>query len=448
MLDDVTEQEVRDFRRSMKPTVAEAVREAARMRDPAELAAYAFDLCRPAWKLPGRLAEEFTALVAEHKRGRPLLWAIATSASPPASQLAAVQIALRDEPLPTGPAMQVGMLEVERAYALDGDSESTLVIGGTRPDVDGLQIFGLTIEREATGGAVMDGVASFTDTATKVDELRDLTADDLGIEPVEISPAAALARVVAAARRCGELGLRPSNDGMLAVNLLVRASRIADAEDVLAMLPAGTPPGADAEDEFAESLEAWCEAGEAGEEWTALVMFAGCALFEFLAETYDQPIEELERADIEEFLLEHMAGSDDLVDEAVELFPIALADVLRFLGESGRVDPDHADGLAETVTALTPRFVERDSRTRRDDGPAAALVAAMTRDGVDFTDRAAVAVWIADYNSLTIEERKARVPIASLGDDVVSAPPAGGKRARPVKARKAQRQARRRNRPR
>ncbi len=446
MLDGVTEQEVRDFRRSMKPAVGDAARESARIRDPAELAAYAFDFCRPLWQMPERLAEALVALVAEHTRGRPLLWAIATSASPPGSQLAAVQIALRDEPLPTGTAMQVGMLEVERAYAFDGDAESTLVIGGARPDVDGLQIFGLTIEREGTGGAALDGIASFTDTAAKLEQLRDVTAADVGIEPVEITPAEALERVVAATRRCCELGLRPSNHGMLAVNLLVRASRIADAEDVLAKLPGGMSPADVAEDEFAEALEAWCDGGEVTEELTTLVLFAGCALFEYLAEMDDRPIEDVEPADIEEFLLEHIAGSDDLVDADVELFPAALADVMRFLAESGRVEQERADELAQTVSALTPRFVELEQRTRGDDGPAAALVAAMTKDGVDFTDRAAVAAWIADYNSLTTEERKARVPIPSLGDDVVAAPAAGGKRARTVKARKAQRQARRQNR--
>jgi hypothetical protein len=446
VLDGVTEQEVRDFRRSMRPAVGDAVRESARIRDPAELAAYGYDLCRPAYRMPLRLAEEFVALVAEDKRGRPLLWAIATSASPPASQLAAVQIALHDESLPTGPAIQVGMLDVERAYAFDGDAESTLVIGGSRPDVDGFQIFGLTIEREGTGGAVVDGVASFTDAAVKLEQLRDLTANDLGIEPVEITPAETLERVVAATRRCGELGLRPSNHGMLAVNLLVRASRIADAEDVLAKLPGGMSPADVAEDEFAEALEAWCESGEVTEELTTLVLFAGCALFEYLAEVDDRPIEEVEGADIKEFLLEHMAGNDDLRDEDAEQVTVALADVLRFLAESGRIERERADELSETVAALTPRFVEADSRARRDEGPAAALVAAMTKDGVDFTDRAAVAAWIAGYNSLTTEERKARVPIPSLGDDVVAAPAAGGMKARTVKARKAQRQARRRNR--
>ena len=153
MRTEVTDQELCDFRRSMKDALRETVRDTARIADPAELAAYAFDLCRPLWRMPERLAEEFVAMVAEHKRGRPLLWAIATSASPPASQLAAVHIALRDEPLPTGTAMQVGMLEVERAYALDGESEDTLQLGGIRPDVEGMQVFGLTIEREMTGGA-------------------------------------------------------------------------------------------------------------------------------------------------------------------------------------------------------------------------------------------------------------------------------------------------------
>lgn len=430
----------------MKGALGDAAREADRIRDPAELAAYAFDLCRPLSRIPERLAEEFVALVAQQKRGGPLLWAIATSASPPASQLAAVQIALRDEPPPSGTAMQVGMLEVECAYAFEDESEDTLVLGGVRPDVEGMQVFGLTIERETTGGAVMDGVASYTTHAVKLDELRDLTADDLGIEPVEVEPADALDRVVAAARRCGELGLRPSSPGVLAVNLLVRASRVDDAEEVLAGLPDGVPPWDDDEDEFGDSLEAWCEVGGLGETRTAFVMFAGYALFEFLAEDCDRPLSTLERADVDEFLLDHMPRSHDRPEDP-ERFAAALADVLRFLGDTDQLDQARADDLIQLVAELTPEFVELCSdRPAAGDGPAAALVLAMVEDGIDVSDRVAVAEWIADYNSLTIEQRKARVPIPSLGDEVVHAPTRAGKHGQTVKARKAQRQARRRNR--
>lgn len=442
---DLTDREVHDLRRSMERAFREAAREATRIRDPAELAAFAFDLCRPLWRLPERLAEELVTLVSEDPHGRPLLWAIATSASPPASQLAAVQIALRDEPLPTGTAMQVGMLEVDRVFAFEGDSRSTLVLGGSRPDVEGIQIFGLTIERETTGGAVLDGVACYTSEPAKLEELRDATAADLGIEPTEIAPAEALDRVLAATRRCGELGLRPSNQGMLAVNLLVRAGRAADAEDVLARLPDGIPPSED-EDELAEALEAWCDDGDLGEDWPALVMVVGTALFEFQVDLAGEALADLDRTMVEEFLLDHMAESDDLLDRDAERVPAAVAEVLRFLAETDRLDPAEAQDLAEAATALTRRFVAVRSRRRTSEGPAAALILAMTADGVDLHDRAAVAAWIADYNSLTIAERKARVPMRSLGDDVVAVPSRGGKRGRAVKARKTQRQARRRNR--
>src|SRR5881394_484753 len=75
------------------------------------------------------------------------------------------------------------------------------------------------------------------------------------------------------------------------------------------------PPPDDAEDEFAESLEAWCDAGGFGETRTTFVMFAGCALFEFLAEECDRPLSTLDRADVDEFLLDHMPRGHDWPDE-------------------------------------------------------------------------------------------------------------------------------------
>jgi len=63
----------------------------------------------------------------------------------------------------------------------------------------------------------------------------------------------------------------------------------------------------------------------------------------------------------------------------------------------------------------------------------------MMEEGVDLTDRAAVAAWIDDFNARPQFER-----------DVILGPslplPANPRRSRPGKARKAQRQARRRNR--
>jgi hypothetical protein len=149
---------------------------------------------------------------------------------------------------------------------------------------------------------------------------------------------------------------------------------------------------------------------------------------------------------VDEFLLDHMPRSHDCPDEP-ERFTSALTDVIRFLADTERLERTVADSLIDLVAGLTPEFVQLCSDRRvGGDGPAAALVLAMIEAGVDFSDPAAVAGWIADYNSLTIEQRKARVPIPSLGDEVIPAPSRTGKRGQTVKARKARRQARRRNR--
>jgi hypothetical protein len=106
----------------------------------------------------------------------------------------------------------------------------------------------------------------------------------------------------------------------------------------------------------------------------------------------------------------------------------ALPDALkRWVRAAGRKEGLAASAI-ETMAAID-RFGREFQRAMRDPsrfGPARSLVDAMTAEGVDLTDQAALAAWIEDLNSRPVAERDAIPGGASLGAVPIAAGPHSG----------------------
>src|SRR5919201_2512732 len=367
MPSDITQAERRDFRRSMGRSVRDVVREAAGIEDPAELEQLGFELCESLALAPTGIPDELMAMIAAERDGLSLLRGIAAAASPPVSRLAAAYAAGLEGASASPAADRVAPLAPERAFRLEADEPiSSLVVAARRPGASGVQILGFTQEWPETGGAIKDGFASGTEGADELDRILQETADLFGVNPIEIGPAEAVARIAAGARRGAECRLGPTSDALLAVNLLVRAGE-RDAEEVLAALP-GLPaladviPSWDEDDdeneavdedaleaeveELLAALDAWCEDRNAAADWQSLVTFAGGSMAEFRLSYCATGPADWNAGDLHEYLLDYVPRKVTIAEEDIERFPLGVAEVLHFLGETGRLDAHEASDLA------------------------------------------------------------------------------------------------------
>ncbi len=478
MLRPLSKDEVQDFREWMDLSIRKLVRDAARVEDPAELELLAGELV-PAALLagpPGAVAE-LVALIGETKGGLSLLRAMSAAALPPVSTLAAeIAAGLGQGPLSLA-AQRAGTLVPERAFALDaGEPVTSVLVACRRPGVPGLQVLGFTLEWPETVGAIKDAFAGVMVADREIE--RDLLepAKRLGVEPEEISPADAVERVAAGARRCAEVELGPDREALVAVALLLRAGGRPEADELLEPL-VGLPALADVLDEEVDdeevdddddaepdegalraeidrldaALDAWCAGRGFNEEWHDLVTYVGHTMADFRAWYANGDVVDWDVLDLGEYLLDFVPRKVGIEDDHVELFPEAVAEVLGFLAATGRLEAEAAEMLRRATLELTDPFVAA-ARDPRNFGLAKAMTAALLADGVDLADHSAVQDWIDGFNALPEEERHERVPafarpvFAAPSAPKPSARSAGGRRKTAAKVRKTQRQARKRNR--
>lgn len=437
------------FRSEVGPLLETTVGALASLDDLAELEIEAPSLV-PAALLHGplELLEETIEIVAEAPGGPPVLAALA-AAAPPAVALRA-RAALEDL---AEPPRALGALEAEEAWELDAAEPVTaLAVRCRRDGLDGSQFFSFTIEAPLSGGAIKDGFAS--------GELRDdrlvqqflHQAKKEGVEPRSVAPAEAVDRVVAAARRGAAAGFAPTPDGLTAAAVFLRAAGAEDPEPILQAL-ADSPMLAEIVDELEAEARARATDAlvDAAERWALdqghdpdhaeRVAWAAQLMGDFRAHYLGDDVYAWSRDDVDELLLDWIPRKISLEDDAIETLPGTVAEVLRFLGATGRLAERTAASLARRAEGLAGQFA-RAAHDPSSYGPAKAIGAAMLADGVDPTNEAAVQAWIAGFNARPEEERD-----AVLGSSLPT-PPAPARPKKPTKARKSQRQARRRNRKR
>ena len=437
----------------MRRPIAAAVREAARLDDPAELELFGATMFPGAVASEPDHAAELVALIAEARQGQSLLRALSAAAPPPVSTLAAE--AIREGPVSLA-AERVGTLAPERAFSLDADEPVTSVmVTCRRPGTAGCQLLAFTLEWPATGGAIKEATTAPLEEGELESKVLAVARAE-GIEPEEISTEEAVELIAAGARRCADFGAGPDREDSLPVALLLRAAARPDADallEPLAGLPSLVSLIEDVIDEaevqqeidaFNDAVDAWCGEQGFGEEWHDLVRYAGGTMADFQAWYAEVELTDWDAEQLADYLLGYVPRKVGLDDEDVERFPLAAADVFRFLGDTGRLPAREAVELSRLAVALTDRFAAAASDPRNF-GPAKAFAAAMEADGVDLGDRAAVQAWIESFNALPEAERKQRMPLP--GDPPAPPPkPAAAKKKAAVKARRSQRQARRRSR--
>lgn len=465
MLPALSDDDRREFRAFMGRPLRAVARDAAKLDDPAELEQLAGELL-PSLALtvlPGAAAEAVD-VIAEAPGGLTLLKGLAAAAPPPVSALAAEAAArIGDGPVSVA-AAQAGTLVPVRAWELDaGEPVTSVLVECRRPGFACSQMLCFTLEWPLTDGAIKDGFVSGPVETERVeaDFLAPVRAG--GIEPAEIRPAAAAELVATGAARCAEEGLGPTEDALLAVTLLLRAAGRTDADELIEPLP-GLPSleefidevleGAEEDgeealaaevDNLVATVDGWCAGQGLDDARRELACYAGGCMADYRAHYVDGDLTGWTAADLEEFLLDYVPRKVSLEPESVERFPDAVVDVLRCLGDVGRLEPERAGGLATGVLELREEFVE-EARDPSNWGLAKGMFAAMSMAGVDPTDGDAVQRWIDVFNGRPVEERERLVP--ALGSLPHAEATGGGNRKRKgaAKAKKAQRQARKRNR--
>ena len=172
---------------------------------------------------------------------------------------------------------------------------------------------------------------------------------------------------------------------------------------------------------------------------------------DFRAWYADGDVADWNAIDLGEYLLDFVQRKVGIENDHVERFPDAVAEVFRFLSATGRLEAEAAEELGRAALELADQFVAA-AREPSNFGLAKAMTTAMLADDVDLTDQSAIQSWIAAFNALPDEERHSRVPafarpaFVSPPDPKHPARSAGSKPKTAAKARKTQRQARKRNR--
>jgi hypothetical protein len=434
------------FRSEIGPVIAATVSALAALEDPAEREIEAPGLVPPALvDGPLELLEETIEIVAEAPDGLPVLAALAT-AVPPAAALRARAVLEELADPPRG----LGALVAEEAWELDADEPVLgLALRCRREGLEGSQLFSFVLETPLSGGAIKDGFASgeLRDDRLVQGFLQQARRD--GVEPRSVDPAETVERVTAAARRGATAGLAPTPDGLVATAVFLRAAGAEDPEPVLEAL-AESPMLA----EIVEQLEAEARSREvdalvdAAERWALdqgqepddahRVAWAAQLMGDFRAHYAGGDVYAWSRDDVDELLLDWIPRKISLEEDEIETLPGSVAEVLTFLGATGRLSERAAPALARRAEGLAKRFADA-AQDPASYGPAKAIGAAMLADDVDLADAAAVQEWINTFNARPEIERD-----AVLGPSLPRPAPARARRA--AKARKSQRQARRRNR--
>lgn len=397
----------------LEPMLVRAAADLARIPDPGAREAGAVELLPDALlELPDVFLSDAIDLVAEAPGGRDLLAGMAVAGPTPVAVHARALL----QELPDAPA-GLGRLRVEQAWELDADEPVVgLFLLSSRAGASGKQLFSFVVETPVSGGAIKDGFVTGTSEGTRVAKRVSGSLPE-DTEAREIDPTKAFDRVVAAALRGARSGLAPSPDGLRALTVFLRAAEVDDADAIVQALELGEslPDRVEhLEDEaraaavsaLAAEAQGWLSGRGHSRERAEAGAFATGLMGDFRAFTLDADLTGWELEDLDEFLLDWVPRKVSLADDEVAAFPDAVADSLRFLGATERLDAAKAERLAEQARAMQSDFAEAvvDSAPA---GPSKLLLDAMRADGVEVGDRDAMQAWLEDFNAHPFESETA-----------------------------------------
>lgn len=429
------------------PSLAQAAAELSAIPDAGVREAAACELLPDALlEMPEDFLSDAIDMIADAPGGPELLPGLAVAAPTPIAVRARARLAEMDRP-PAG----LGPLRVERAWGMDADEPvSGLYLLGSREGARGKQLFAFVLETLVSGGAIKDGFVTGTSEGTRT--MKKLTGEvPEDVEVREIDPVEACERVVAAAARGARSGLAPSAEGLVALSVFLRASGVEDADAVVLELELGESLAERVEEldeearsaavnALADEARGWFLGTGAGRGRAEAGAFAAGLMGEFRAFYLDAGLYDWKPGELDELLLDWVPRKVSLDEEEIATFPESVADVFRFLADTGRLDDAAAGNLAERARSLRAEFVEAMADPALA-GTSKLLFDAMRAEGVEVGDPQAMQDWLEDFNARPFEER-GRILGPALPPPLEAAP----KRPAKAKKRKAQRQARRRNR--
>jgi len=320
------------------------------------------------------------------------------------------------------PGWRVPALSVVSAWTLGRDEPvGSVHLLCRREGCAESQMFAFLLEHDVSGGALKSGFA--LPAAHGKQALADLRRKvrQEGLELQETDPEKALADVVEAARRGVLRGFRPDEDGMVALAVVVRASGVPDAEELLAALGEAEPfedeeAWLDDEEEdgpvareigrVCDVAYGWfCAKGYAEGELDRVLEVVGLYA-EYRIDALADTLDRCKRDELDGFMLQWMPRQGPLPPEHVDAFPADLAATLEFLAGTFELEKRTARTLGKRALANAKPFARlMGSHGAAARGHASVLVSEMQAAGVDLTNPNEVGLWIEEFNARPYAER-------------------------------------------
>jgi len=436
--------------------------------DPAELEQLAATLLVPL-ELPGMPPEVATAFVGEVERhgdagAAGILAALAVLASGEVAASARASAERLARSGVTSPAAdRVGAASVREARCVAADDAELLIALLGRPRTRRLQVAILGIEREETGGALVECRLTSPLPAAEARALLETTADDAPYaERIAVDGLAA--RAVSAAQRAKDIDASLDYEAAIALPIIARALT---GDPAGLARPQTAPPweeddpelivdAADDEEGFhkliqrlLDELEQWAKATcpADGPVWRN-GDFVGSAMLEWKGNYGDGCLGRWTSDDLAEFLLDYFPRKVSVHEETLDDVVDCVIAFLGFLDQRQSLSGEPLDGLEQACDALRDDF-----RARTADpsswGLAKSMVMRMFAEGIDPSDPNAFERWMTSFNERPKAEREAIIggPTNRILAQFQS-PTAGPRAKGPAQQarRKSERAARKRNR--
>jgi hypothetical protein len=378
------------------------------------------------------------------------------AAEPLAVQAHASAQRLASEGIVSRAAAAVGTLAVEEAVRIESAGAELLVVLLSRPGAQDMQAAILGIEHHGTGGALVDcGLTP----PTPVSEARELLDGVDGVAPPQqITPDELTARVLAAARLAvdAEIALGPEAGPALPIisraltgdpTGMPRPSLLApwEQDDPELIVDAA----ADDEDfhQVMEELLAELEQHARTTHPPGGVVwqhgdFVASTMLQWKGGYDDGRLGRWTQADLAEYMLDYFPRKVSVDEETLAAVPECVRAFLGFLDARGSLSGEPLEQLEHACEELREEF-QAQAHDSSHWGLAKSMVMQMQIEGIDPSAAGALDAWMADFNARPREQRDAI--IGPVADRMVSAAGAHAPKHK-TQRRKAQRQARKRNR--
>jgi len=385
----------------------------------------------------------------------------ALAAEPLASEARASLQRLAREGITSLAIARVGTLAVEEAVQIQSDTAELVLALLARPGTEQVQVAVFGIEHEDTGGALVDCALT---PPTAFGEARELLAGADGTVTQPIAPDELADRVKTAAQQAidADVALGPEAGPALPV-----VSRALTGDPTGLPRPPLAAPWEDddpelivdaAEDEqgFHRLMDQLLDEFEQHARATYTPDGVVCENGDFVASTMlqwkggydDGRLGRWTQTDVAEYMLDYFPRKVSADDETLAAVPECVSAFLGFLAVRDSLSGDPLEQLEKACEELRDEFLKSAGDSSHW-GLAKSMLSQMQAEGIDPTAPGALDAWIENFNARPRAQRDVIIgPAADRMARAAGLPSAGPARSpkQKVQRRKAQRQARKRNR--